>query len=82
MRELADELDAVSAEVEGREVIEGRGMGAFAAVARGSHEEPAALITLRYEGRDASGPWLGLVGKAVTFDTGGISIKPAAGRMR
>jgi leucyl aminopeptidase len=50
-------------------------MGAFAAVARGSYEEPA-LITLRYEGPDASGPTLGFVGKAVTFDTGGISLKP------
>jgi leucyl aminopeptidase len=45
-------------------------------VAQGSEEEPA-LITLRYEGPDAAGPLLGLVGKAVTFDTGGISIKPA-----
>jgi leucyl aminopeptidase len=76
-RELANELDAVSVDVDGREVITGRGMGAFAAVAKGSYEEPA-LITLRYEGPEASGPRLGLVGKAVTFDTGGISIKPAA----
>jgi leucyl aminopeptidase len=51
-------------------------LGAFAAVARGSDEEPA-LITLRYEPSGAVGPVLGLVGKAVTFDTGGISIKPA-----
>jgi leucyl aminopeptidase len=50
-------------------------MGAFAGVAQGSHEEPQ-LITLRYEPADASGPVLGLVGKAVTFDSGGISIKP------
>src|SRR5206468_11574592 len=63
--------------VEGRDVIEERGMGAFAAVAKGSYEEPA-LITLRYEGPSAAGPTLGLVGKAVTFDTGGISIKPSA----
>jgi leucyl aminopeptidase len=52
-------------------------MGCFAAVAQGSYEEPK-LITLRYEGPDAKGPVLGLVGKAVTFDSGGISIKPAA----
>ena len=52
-------------------------MGAFACVAQGSHVEPR-LITLRYEGPGASGPVLGLVGKAVTFDTGGISIKPSA----
>ena len=54
-----------------------RGMGAFAAVAQGSEQEPA-LITLRYRGKGAIGSTLGLVGKAVTFDTGGISIKPAA----
>jgi leucyl aminopeptidase len=72
---LAQELEAVSVSVEGREEIVARGMGAFAAVARGSYEEPA-LITLRYEGPDASGPTLGFVGKAVTFDTGGISLKP------
>jgi leucyl aminopeptidase len=76
-RELADSLDGLTVEVEGRAAIEARGMGAFAAVAQGSYEEPA-LITLRYEGPAAAGPTLGLVGKAVTFDTGGISIKPSA----
>ena len=53
------------------------GMGAFAAVAQGCDEEPQ-LITLRYTPAEASGPVLGLVGKAVTFDSGGISIKPAS----
>jgi leucyl aminopeptidase len=55
-------------------------MGAFAAVAQGSEQEPA-LITIRYEGppsSNAQGPTLGLVGKAVTFDSGGISLKPGA----
>ncbi len=75
-RALATELEGVSVEVEGRIGLQQRGMGAFAAVAQGAAEEPA-LITLRYEGPDAGGPVLGLVGKAVTFDTGGISIKPA-----
>jgi leucyl aminopeptidase len=84
-RHLADaarvlaELAGVTVEVEGREGIERLGMGSFAAVARGSHEEPA-LITLRYDGvggDESSGPVLGLVGKAVTFDSGGISIKNA-----
>jgi leucyl aminopeptidase len=51
-------------------------MGAFAAVAQGSPTEPR-LIVLRYTG-GGSGPHLGFVGKAVTFDTGGISIKPSA----
>ena len=76
-RELADGLEGVEVEVEGREGILARGMGAFAAVAQGTYQEPA-LITLRYQGPDASGPRLGYVGKAVTFDSGGISIKPAA----
>jgi leucyl aminopeptidase len=74
---LAREIDGLSVEVEGRDGIVARGMGAFAAVAQGSYEEPA-LITLRYEGPNASGPLLGFVGKAVTFDSGGISLKPGA----
>ena len=53
------------------------GMGAFACVAQGSQVEPR-LITIRYEPADVTGPLLGFVGKAVTFDSGGISIKPAA----
>ena len=52
-------------------------MGAFAGVAQGSHH-PARLIVMRYDPAQAIGDTvLGLVGKAVTFDTGGISIKPA-----
>ena len=76
-RALAGELDGLEAEISGREEIVAHGMGAFAAVAQGSDAEPA-LITLRYEGPEATGPRLGWVGKAVTFDTGGISIKPSA----
>jgi len=79
-RRLGDELEHLSVEVEGRAGIVERGMGAFAAVAQGSEQEPA-LITLRYEppglpGSGAHPPILGLVGKAVTFDSGGISLKP------
>jgi leucyl aminopeptidase len=52
-------------------------MGAFWSVSQGS-EEPPALIVLRYEPEGVKdGPVLGLVGKGITFDTGGISIKPA-----
>ncbi|HEV7459112.1 MAG TPA: leucyl aminopeptidase [Solirubrobacteraceae bacterium] len=77
-RELADDVEGLTVEVDGRDAIVDRAMGAFAAVARGSDEEPA-LITMRYApAADATGPVLGLVGKAVTFDTGGISIKPSA----
>ncbi|HKH17780.1 MAG TPA: leucyl aminopeptidase [Solirubrobacteraceae bacterium] len=73
----ARQLDGVQVEVMGRAEIEAAGMGAFAAVAQGAGHEPQ-LITLRHEPRGARGPLLGLVGKAVTFDTGGYSIKPAA----
>jgi len=75
--ELAAELGSLTVETMGREEIEAAGMGAFAGVARGSDEEPR-LITLRYAPDDATGPVLGLVGKAVTFDSGGISLKPGA----
>ena len=52
-------------------------MGAFAAVAQGS-EQPPALIVLKYNPEGVTdGPILGLVGKGITFDTGGISIKPS-----
>ncbi len=52
-------------------------MGAFWAVSQGS-AEPPALIVLRYEPEGVTdGPVLGLVGKGITFDTGGISIKPS-----
>ncbi|GKT01251.1 leucyl aminopeptidase [Acidovorax sp. SUPP3434] len=53
------------------------GMGAFLAVARGS-EEPLRFIELRYEGGARGQAPTVLIGKGITFDTGGISIKPAA----
>ena len=53
-------------------------MGAFWSVSQGS-EEPPALIVMKYEPASApkDGPVIGLVGKGITFDTGGISIKPS-----
>jgi leucyl aminopeptidase len=60
----------------GRDWIEDQGMGAFAAVAAGSGEEPQ-LIVMRYDPPGApKDVTLGLVGKAITFDSGGISLKP------
>jgi leucyl aminopeptidase len=76
-RAIAEEF-GLACEVLGREQIRYAGMGAFAAVAQGTHEEPQ-LITLRYAPAEATGPTLGLVGKAVTFDSGGISLKPGLG---
>lgn len=77
----AEEIDAehttVTVDVVGREEIAAMGMGGLLAVSQGSVEEPR-LIVLRYTG-GGSGPTLGLVGKGVTFDTGGISLKPGAG---
>jgi leucyl aminopeptidase len=75
-RELADEHDSLTAEVLLGDAIQEAGMGAFASVAKGSVQQPA-LITLRYEPAEVAGPPLGFVGKAVTFDAGGISLKPA-----
>jgi leucyl aminopeptidase len=70
------EAEGLAVEILDEDEIRALGMGAFAAVAQGSYQE-ARLIQLRYEGPDADGPLLAFVGKAVTFDTGGISIKPA-----
>jgi leucyl aminopeptidase len=75
-QEIADAHEAVELELFDREQIAQRGMGAFTAVAQGTEAEPR-LIVLRYKGGDR-GPHLGFVGKAVTFDTGGISLKPGA----
>ena len=77
---LGEEIPGLSVESEGTAGLEDRGMGAFAAVAQGSEQEPA-LIVMRYEPPDVpreGAPVLGLVGKAVTFDSGGISLKPGA----
>jgi leucyl aminopeptidase len=72
----------VQAEILGPEKIEALGMGLLMGVARGS-AEPARLLCLTYTPPGATaGPVLGLVGKGVTFDTGGISIKPADGMDR
>ena len=66
-------------EVLDRDAMEKLGMGSLLGVAIGS-AEPPCLIVLRYRPAQAAGSaHLGLVGKGVTFDTGGISIKPADG---
>ncbi len=74
--EIADGHETLELELLDREAISARGMGALTAVAQGTYVEPR-LIVLRYRGGER-GPHLGFVGKAVTFDTGGISIKPGA----
>lgn len=67
----------VEIEVLNRAQMEKLGMGALLGVAQGSARE-ARLLTLKWNGSDNGAP-TAFVGKGVTFDTGGISIKPAAG---
>jgi leucyl aminopeptidase len=75
--EIAEQHAALEVELLDREAIVARGMGAFASVAQGTAAEPR-LIVLRHRPVGARGPHLAFIGKAVTFDTGGISIKPSA----
>jgi leucyl aminopeptidase len=76
--EMAEEF-GLKVETLGADVIRNRGMGGLWGVGKGSDEEPA-LIVLRYEPVDATDEELwAFVGKGITFDTGGISIKPAQG---
>ncbi|CAN5856968.1 leucyl aminopeptidase [soil metagenome] len=74
-RELAESSGLVI-EVLDEDACRALGMNTFLSVARGS-DEPARLIVLRHHGREGEGYDLGLVGKGITFDSGGISIKPA-----
>ena len=76
--EIADAHEKVTVEVLDREGISAAGMGGLEAVSKGGQHVEPRLITLRYTGR-GDGKVLGLVGKSVTFDTGGISIKPSGG---
>src|SRR5215212_10011287 len=77
-QEIAASAEHLSAEALGPDEIRAQGMGALAAVAQGS-DNPARLVVLRYDPPEpAQGDLvLGLVGKAITFDTGGISLKPS-----
>ncbi|MGO8985757.1 MAG: leucyl aminopeptidase [Terriglobales bacterium] len=77
-KKMASEVGLIC-ETYGPDKIKELKMGAFWGVAQGS-DEPPALIVLRYDPVGAADKvHLGLVGKGVTFDTGGISIKPADG---
>lgn len=74
-KEMAEAL-GLECRILGPEEIKALGMGAFWGVAQGS-QQPPRLIILRYRG--VEGERLGFVGKGITFDSGGISIKPAEG---
>ena len=66
----------IRVEVLEQKEMEKLGMGCFLAVARGSRQPPK-LIVMEYQGGARNAPPVALVGKGITFDTGGISIKPA-----
>ena len=75
-------VDGVSAEILDEKQIEKLGMRMFLGVARGS-VEPPRLLVLKYAPAGAPAhQTLGLIGKGITFDTGGISIKPSDGMER
>jgi leucyl aminopeptidase len=75
--EAAESLDGLGVTVLDESEIRAAGMGMFAAVAQGSAQE-ARLIRLQYDGATGESARLAFIGKAVTFDTGGLSLKPAA----
>ena len=75
--QIAAEHDNVSCDVLGRDEMQALGMGSLLAVARGS-ANPPKLIVLRYQGAGDAKP-LALVGKGITFDTGGINLKVQGG---
>lgn len=76
-REIADK-HGLELDVSSSEDMEAMGMGALLGVARGS-KEPPKLITLSYKGDERSERGVGFLGKGITFDSGGISIKPSEG---
>ena len=75
-RQLGKAFKHIKVEVLDRAAIEKIGMGSFLSVAKGS-AEPPRFIVLRYDGGAKDQAPVVLVGKGITFDTGGISIKPA-----
>jgi len=76
-KELANKY-LLQSKVFEREDMEAMGMGALLGVAKGS-SQPPKLITLTYKGDEHSEETLGFLGKGITFDSGGISIKPSEG---
>lgn len=74
-REMANEHPQITAKIMEPEEMQAMGMGSLLAVGQGS-DEPARLIEMHYRGNGKASPIV-LIGKGITFDSGGISIKPA-----
>jgi len=75
---LAERFDNLDVEILEESHMEALGMGALLSVTRGSRQ-PAKLITLNYHGAGNDSQPIVLIGKGLTFDAGGISLKPGAG---
>lgn len=76
--ELAKENASITTRTFDKKDIEEMGMGAFLAVAKGSHEPPQ-FIEIQYKGAKDNAQPVVLIGKGITFDSGGISLKPGDG---
>jgi leucyl aminopeptidase len=80
-RSVADK-SGLDIEVFDQDELERRGMNGILNVAKGSRQPPF-LVTLKYRGaKRSAAPWLALLGKGITFDTGGISLKRSQGMQR
>lgn len=77
-KDLADHCEQLSVDILDENAMHELGMGALLAVSAGSEEE-ARLIVMNYQGKKRAGSPVVLIGKGVTFDTGGISIKSSDG---
>ncbi len=77
-KELAKRYDSITTAIVDEKEMEKLGMGAFMSVSRGS-VQPGKLIIMKYKGGKAKAEPHVLVGKGITFDTGGISLKPGGG---
>ncbi|SIT07181.1 leucyl aminopeptidase [Neptunomonas antarctica] len=76
-KELANEYVSITCEILDEDAMENLGMGSLLSVGRGS-AEPSRLIIIKHNGGEADAQPYVIVGKGVTFDTGGISLKPGA----
>lgn len=74
---MAENSDRLTTTVLDETEMESLGMGALLAVSHGSRQ-PARLVVMNYQGKKRKGSPIVLIGKGITFDTGGISIKPSA----
>jgi len=76
-QKIADEHSNLSCTIFGHDRAQELGMGSFLSVAKGSEHE-GKFVILEYKAADSNAPTIALCGKGVTFDTGGISLKPSS----